>query len=171
MGGMLVFGIVLAVAGLSLALFFDVAATLLLAAGIIVAIVGGATAVYGGALEKVWGLALLLLGIVVAVMGVFTIFLLDLWIVNWLIRYGGMIMVVSGVIMAGIGLIGMFKSDDDKHVEKKIKLNRDDDKHIEEMVEEEIQSMKKSNAVRRNDPGDIGSHHGGGRVDRNVQGR
>ena len=34
MGGMLVFGIVMAVAGLSLALFFDVAAILLLAAGL-----------------------------------------------------------------------------------------------------------------------------------------
>ena len=121
MGGMLVFGIVLAVAGLSLALFFDVAATLLLAAGIIVAIVGGATAVYGGVLEKVWGLALLLLGIVVAVMGVFMSFLLDLWIVLWIIRYGGMIMVVAGVIMAAIGLIGMFKGDDDRRVEKMIK--------------------------------------------------
>jgi hypothetical protein len=157
MGGMLVFGIVLAVAGLSLALFFDVAATLLLAAGIIVAIVGGATAVYGGALEKMWGLALLVLGLAVAAMGVFTIFLLDLWIVQWIVRYGGMMMVLSGVIMAGIGLIGMFKGDDDKH--------------IEEMVEEELQSMKKSNTVRRNDHGGRRSHHGGDRVDRNVQGR
>ena len=121
MGGMLVFGIVMAVAGLSLAFFFDVAAILLLAAGIIVAIVGGAAAVYGGALEKVWGLALLVLGLAVAAMGVFTVFLLDLWIVQWMIRYGGMTMVVSGVIMAGIGLIGMFKSDDDRRIEKLIK--------------------------------------------------
>ena len=121
MGGMLVFGIVMAVAGLSLALFFDVAATLLLAAGLIVAIVGGVTAVYGGALEKVWGIALLILGLAVAAMGVFTIFLLDLWIVQWIIRFGGMIMVVSGVIMAAIGLIGMFKGDDDRRVEKMIK--------------------------------------------------
>ena len=172
MGGMLVFGIVMAVAGLSLALFFDVAATLLLAAGIIVAIVGGVTAVYGGALEKVWGLALLVLGLAVAAMGVFTIFLLDLWIVQWMIRYGGMMMVLSGVIMAGIGLIGMFKRDDDeRHVEKKIKSNGDDDKRMEEMVEEELQSMKKSNEVRPNDPGEIGSHHGGDRANRNVQGR
>ena len=54
-------------------------------------------------------------------MGVFTVFLLDLWIVQWMIRYGGMTMVVSGVIMAGIGLIGMFKSDDDRRIEKLIK--------------------------------------------------
>lgn len=128
MGGMMVFGIVLAVAGLSLALFFDVAATLFIAIGIIVAIVGGASAVYGGALEKVWGLALLFLGIVVAVMGVFMSFLLDLWIVQWMIRYGGAIMVIIGVIMAGIGLIGMFKSDDDKRIEK--------------LIEKELKGMK-----------------------------
>ena len=128
MGGMLVFGIVLAVAGLSLALFFDVAAILFIALGIIIAIVGGASAVYGGVLEKVWGLALLLLGIAVAVMGVFMSFLLDLWIIQWIIRFGGGIMVVSGVIMAGIGLIGMFKSDDDKRIEK--------------LIEKQLKSMK-----------------------------
>jgi len=125
---MLIFGIVLAVAGLSLALFFDVAATLFIAIGIIIAIVGGATAVYGGVLEKVWGLGLLGLGLVIAVMGLFMSFLLDLWIVQWVIRYGGMIMVVSGVIMAGIGLIGIFKSDDDKRINK--------------LIEKQLKSMK-----------------------------
>ena len=128
MGGMMVFGIVLAVAGLSLALFFDVAAALFIALGIIIAIVGGATAVYGGMLEKIWGLGLLALGLVIAVMGVFMSFLLDLWIVQWIIRYGGMIMVVCGAIMAGIGLIGMFKGDDDRRVEK--------------LIEKELKSMK-----------------------------
>lgn len=169
MGGMLVFGIVMAVAGLSLALFFDVAATLLLAAGLIVAIVGGVTAVYGGALKKVWGIALLILGLAVAAMGVFTIFLLDLWIVQWIIRFSGMIMVVSGVIMAGIGLIGMFKGGEDKHVEKKTVFKGVDDKQIEKMVEEELQSMKMSNEVRRDEHGGQRSHHGGHRADRNVQ--
>ena len=128
MGGMIIFGIVLAVAGMSFALLFDLAATLFIALGIIVAIFGGAAAVYGGVLEKVWGLALLFLGIVVAVMGVFMSFLLDLWIVQWIIRYGGMIMVVAGVIMAGIGLIGVFKGDDDRRVEK--------------LIEKELNSMK-----------------------------
>lgn len=128
MGIMLAFGIVLAVAGMSFALLFDLAATLLIALGIIVAIVGGASAVYGGVLEKVWGLALLLLGIAVAVMGLFMSFLLDLWIIQWIIRFGGGIMVVSGVIMAGIGLIGMFKGDDDKRIEK--------------LIEKQLKSMK-----------------------------
>ena len=116
MGGMMIFGIVLAVAGLSVALLFDLAATLLIAVGII-----ARSTEELAVLEKVWGLALLLLGIVVAVMGVFMSFLLDLWIVLWIIRYGGMIMVVAGVIMAAIGLIGMFKGDDDRRVEKMIK--------------------------------------------------
>ena len=130
MGGMMVFGIVLAVAGLSLALFFDVAAALFIALGIVIAIVGGATAVYGGVLEKIWGVGLLALGLVIAVMGVFMSFLLDLWIVQWIIRYGGMIMVVCGVIMAGIGLIGMFKGDDDRRVEK--------------LLEKELKRMERS---------------------------
>ncbi len=120
MGAMLLFGIVLAVAGLSLALFFNVAATLLLATGIIVAIVGGVTAVYAGALKKVGGIGLLILGLAVAAFGLFTTFLLDLWIVQWIIRYAGLTMVVAGVIMAGIGLIGMFKSDKDSRLEKMI---------------------------------------------------
>lgn len=131
MGGMMVFGIVLAVAGLSLSLFFDVAATLLIAVGIIIAIVGGASAVYGGALEKVWGVAVLLVGLAVAVLGVFMSFLLDLWILQWLIRFGGMIMVVCGAIMAGIGLIGMFKSNDD-------------DRRVEKLLEEELKRMGRS---------------------------
>ena len=128
MGIMLVFGIILAVAGMSFALLFDLTATLLIALGIIVAIVGGASAVYGGVLEKVWGLALLLLGITVAVMGLFMSFLLDLWIIQWIIRFGGGIMVVSGVIMAGIGLIGMFKGDEDKRIDK--------------LIEKQLKSMK-----------------------------
>ena len=61
-------------------------------------------------------------------MGLFMSFLLDLWIVQWVIRYGGMIMVVSGVIMAGIGLIGMFKGDDDKRIDK--------------LIEKQLKSMK-----------------------------
>ena len=145
MGGMLIFGIVLAVAGMSFALLFDLAATLLIALGIIGAIVGGASAVYGGALEKVWGLTLLLLGIAVAVMGLFMSFLLDLWIIQWIIRFGGGIMVISGVIMAGIGLIGMLKSDEDKSIIEKLTLKGNPDNRIDEKVEEELQSMKQSN--------------------------
>ncbi len=130
MVGMMVFGIVLVVAGLSLSLFFDVAATLLIAVGIIIAIVGGASAVYGGALEKVWGVAVLLVGLALAVLGVFMSFLLDLWILQWVIRFGGMIMVVCGVIMAGIGLIGMFKGDDE-------------DRRIEKLVEKKLKRMER----------------------------
>ena len=41
---------------------------------------------------------------------------------------GRMVMVVSGVIMAGLGLIGMFKGDDDRRMEK--------------LIEKELKSMK-----------------------------
>ncbi|MCY4527689.1 MAG: hypothetical protein OXD46_01490 [Chloroflexi bacterium] len=145
MGGMMVFGIVLAVAGMSFALLFDLAATLLIALGIVGAIVGGASAVYGGTLEKVWGLTLLLLGIAVAVMGLFMSFLLDLWFIQWIIRFGGGIMVISGVIMAGIGLIGLFRSDEDKSIMEKITFKGNPDKRIDEKVEEELQSMRQTN--------------------------
>ena len=122
---MIVFGIVLAAAGLVIVFLFDVAAILLIAVGIVVAVVGGTAAVYGGVLEKVWGLPVLALGIVLAVMGVFMDFLLDLWIVQSVIRYGGMVMVVVGVIMTLIGLIGMFKGDDDSRIEKLINRELD----------------------------------------------
>ena len=111
MGGMMIFGIVLVAVGLSITLLTDLAATVVLAAGIIVAVAGGAAAVLGGVLHKLWGSVLLALGIAVAAMGVFMRFLLDLWIVQWIIGYGGMIMVIIGIIMAAIGLIGMFKRD------------------------------------------------------------
>ncbi len=114
MGKMMILGIVLAAVGLSTTLLFNLTATLLMAAGIIVAVVGGAAVVYGGVPDKLWGSVLFALGIVVAVMSVFMRFLLDLWIVRWIIEYGGMIMVVIGVIIAAIGLIGMFKGDDDR---------------------------------------------------------
>ncbi len=127
MGGMMIFGIVLVAVGLSIALLSEIAATLLIAAGIIVAVAGGAAAVLGGVPEKLWGSVLLALGIAVAVMGVFMRFLLDLWIVQWIIGYGGMIMVVIGIIMVAIGLIGMFKRDD----------RRDDmAKRLEELMNE-----------------------------------
>ncbi len=92
-----------------------------------------------------WGLTLLLLGIAVAVMGLFLSFLLDLWIIQWIIRFGGGIIVISGVIMAGIGLIGLFRSDEDKSIMEKITFKGNPDKRIDEKVEEELQSMRQSN--------------------------
>ena len=169
MGVMLVFGIILAVAGMSFALLFDLAATLLIALGIIVAIIGGTSAVLGGVREKVWGLALLPLGIAVAIMGLFMSFLLDLWIIQWIIRFGGGIMVVSGVIMAGIGLIGMFKDDEDRNIKMNITFKGNSDKDIDEKVEEELQSMKQSNEASRESHGRRQGHQSGEQAQRNVQ--
>ena len=121
MGGMMVFGIVLALVGLYIQVLVDLTATLLIAGGIIAAIVGGAAAVLRGALGKLWGLPMLVLGIVVAIIGVFMSAILDLWIVRLVIEYGGMILLVIGIIMAAIGLIGMFKGDDDRRMAKMIR--------------------------------------------------
>ena len=121
MGGMMVLGIVLALVGLYIQVLVDVTATLLIAGGIIAAVAGGAAAVLGGALGKLWGLPMLALGIAVAIVGVFMSAILDLWIVRWVIEYGGMILLVIGIIMAAIGLIGMFKGDGDRRMEKMIR--------------------------------------------------
>jgi hypothetical protein len=121
MGGMMVLGVVLALVGLYIQVLVDVTATLLIAGGIIAAVAGGAAAVLGGALGKLWGLPMLALGIAVAIVGVFMSAILDLWIVRWVIEYGGMILLVIGIIMAAIGLIGMFKGDGDRRMEKIIR--------------------------------------------------
>ena len=121
MGGMMVLGIVLALVGLYIQVLVDVTATLLIAGGIIAAVAGGAAAVLGGVLGKLWGLPMLALGIAVAIVGVFMSAILDLWIVRWVIEYGGMILLVIGIIMAAIGLIGMFKGDGDRRMEKMIR--------------------------------------------------
>ena len=121
MGGMMVLGVVLALVGLYIQVLVDVTATLLIAGGIIAAVAGGAAAVLGGALGKLWGLPMLALGIAVAIVGVFMSAILDLWIVRWVIEYGGMILLVIGIIMAAIGLIGMFKGDGDRRMEKMIR--------------------------------------------------
>ena len=57
-------------------------------------------------------------------------------------------MVISGVIMAGIGLIGMFKSDEDKSIMEKMTLKGNPDKRIDEKVEEELQSMKQRTGAK-----------------------
>ena len=121
MGGMMVLGVVLALVGLYIQVLVDVTATLLIAGGIIAAVAGGAAAVLGGALGKLWGLPMFALGIAVAIVGVFMSAILDLWIVRWVIEYGGMILLVIGIIMAAIGLIGMFKGDGDRRMEKMIR--------------------------------------------------
>ena len=130
MGGMMVFGIVLVVLGLSV--LFDLAVPLLIAVGIIVAIVGGVTAMHRGVLVKLRGAGLIVLGITVALTGVFMELLpnlrivqislpfIGLWNMQSVIKSGGMIVGIIGVIMAGIGLIGMFKGDDDRRIEKVI---------------------------------------------------
>lgn len=70
--------------------------------------------IFGGIASKVVGLGLLMLGIAVAVMGVIMRFILHLWFINWLIEFGGVVMLVIGIILAVVGLIGMLKGGDKK---------------------------------------------------------
>ena len=115
--GLMVLGIILALMGLSIMsglmrFFIDWTGNLFIFGGIATAVVGGASTIMGGLLGRVIDVALLLLGIAIAVMGVVMKFVLHLWFVHWLIGFGGMVMLVMGIIMAVIGLIGVVKGTD-----------------------------------------------------------
>ena len=111
---LMVLGIVLALTGLSIMsglmqFFIDWTGNLFIFGGIAAAVVGGASTIFGDLVGKIIGVALLIAGIVVAVMGVVMKFVLHLWFVHWLIGFGGMVMLVMGIIMAVIGLVGVVK--------------------------------------------------------------
>ena len=119
MGGLLVLGIVLTLLGLSIMsglmqVLMNLAGNLLIIGGIIAAVAGGASMLFGSVAGKVVGTGLLVLGISVAVMGVIMKFVLHLWFIHWLINFGGVIMLVIGIIMAAVGLIGMFRDGSSK---------------------------------------------------------
>ena len=61
---------------------------------------------------------------------------------------------VGAVVVAGVWavteIIGLFKGDDDEHVEKKTASKGNDDEFKGVMVEKELQSMKRDSEVRRN---------------------
>ena len=119
MGGLFALGIVLTLMGLSIMsglmqVLINLTGNLLIGGGIIAAVVGGVAVIFGGIASKAVGLGLLMLGIAVAVMGVIMRFILHLWFVHWLIEFGGVVMLVVGIIMAVIGLVGMLKGGDKK---------------------------------------------------------
>ncbi|MCY3543736.1 MAG: hypothetical protein OXH22_06820 [Chloroflexi bacterium] len=119
MGGLFVLGIVLTIMGLSvmsglMQVLINLTGNLLIGGGIIAAVVGGVSMIFGGIASKVVGLGLLMLGIAVAVMGVIMRFILHLWFISWLIEFGGVVMLVIGIILAVVGLIGMLKGGDKK---------------------------------------------------------
>ena len=115
--GLMVLGILLALMGFSIMTglmqsLIDWTGNLFIFGGIAAAVVGGALMILGDLVGKVIGVALLIAGIAVAVMGVVMKFVLHLWFVHWLIGFGGMVMLVMGIIMAVIGLIGVVKGTD-----------------------------------------------------------
>ena len=112
---------------------------------------------------------ILVFGIIFVFVGLVVMLLFEVLAILFIAALVGA--VVLAVVWTVIKLSGMFKGNDDEHIEEKTAFKGDDDKHIEEMVEEELQGMKKSTEVWRKDRGDIGSHHGRDRAYRNVQGR
>ena len=112
--GLMVIGVILALMGLSIMsglmqVLIDWTGNLFIFGGIATAVVGGASMIFGDLVGKIIGVALLIVGIAVSVMGIVMKFVLHLWFVHWLIEFGGMVMLVMGIIMAVIGLLGVVK--------------------------------------------------------------
>ena len=112
--GLMVMGVILALVGLSIMTGFtqsliDWTGNLFVFGGIATAVLGGASVIFGDLVGKIIGVSLLIAGIAVSVMGIVMKFVLHLWFVHWLIGFGGMVMLVMGIIMAGVGLLGVVK--------------------------------------------------------------
>ncbi len=116
MAGLLILGVILAALGLSIMsglmqVLMNLAGNILIFGGIIAAVAGGAAMLFSSVAGKAVGFGLLILGVVVAVMGAIMKFVLYLWFVSWLIAFGGIVMLIIGIILAAIGLIGMFRGE------------------------------------------------------------
>ena len=114
MGGLFVLGVVLTLMGMAIMsglmqVLISLTGNLLIIGGIVASVAGGALMLFGSVASKLAGFGLLALGIAVAVMGVIMRFILHLWFIGWLIEFGGVVMLVIGIILAVIGLIGMLK--------------------------------------------------------------
>ncbi len=114
MAGLFAIGIVLALMGLGIMsglmnMLINVTGIAFIAGGIIAAVAGGAFMLFGSALSKVLGAGLMMVGIAVAIMGLIMKFALDLWIIHWLIDFGGLAMLIMGIIVAALGLIGILR--------------------------------------------------------------
>ena len=112
--GLMVMGVILALVGLSIMTGFtqsliDWTENLFVFGGIATAVLGGASVIFGDLVGKIIGVSLLIAGIAVSVMGIVMKFVLHLWFVHWLIGFGGMVMLVMGIIMAGVGLLGVVR--------------------------------------------------------------
>ncbi len=114
MAGLFTVGAVLALMGLAImsglmTTLIDVTGIVLIIGGTVASVAGGAFMLFGSALSRVLGAGLMMVGIAVAIMGLIMKFVLDLWIIHWLIDFGGVAMLIMGIIVAALGLIGMLR--------------------------------------------------------------
>ena len=114
MAGLFAVGAVLALMGLAImsglmTTLIDVTGIVLIIGGTVASVAGGAFMLFGSALSRVLGAGLMMVGIAVAIMGLIMKFVLDLWIIHWLIDFGGVAMLIMGIIVAALGLIGMLR--------------------------------------------------------------
>lgn len=112
MAGLLVLGIILTLLGMStmtglMSAVLEFTGGFLILVGIASAVVGGAAVLLGSVISKVWGVGLMLAGFIIAILGIIMKFVNDLWFVQWMIGFGGMVMLVIGIALALIGLIGL----------------------------------------------------------------
>jgi hypothetical protein len=112
--GLFTVGAVLALMGLAImsglmTTLIDVTGIVLIIGGTVASVAGGAFMLFGSALSRVLGAGLMMVGIAVAIMGLIMKFVLDLWIIHWLIDFGGVAMLIMGIIVAALGLIGMLR--------------------------------------------------------------
>lgn len=119
MGVLLVVGLVLTLIGLSMMSGFmsgliGLAGSALIVGGIVAAVVGGASVMFNVFVNRATGVGLLALGIALAVVGTIMNFVLRLWFVSWLIDFGGVVMLIIGIIIAALGLIGLLKGSGSK---------------------------------------------------------
>ena len=112
MGGLLVLGIILTLLGMSImsglmSAVMEFTGSFLMLGGIAAAVVGSTAVLLGSAISKVWGVGLILVGFIIAVLGIIMKFVNDLWFVQWMISFGGVVMLVIGIALALVGLIGL----------------------------------------------------------------
>ena len=112
---MLLAGIILFVVGFAIRsgiiqVMLDLTSMVIVVGGIALVAIGGVAIFFGNSIAKVMAPGLIALGILVAVMGLVISFVRQLWIVGWLIDFGGLAIIVLGIMLAVVGVIGMLKS-------------------------------------------------------------
>ena len=111
---MLIAGITLFIAGFAIRsgiiqVLLDLTSMVIVVGGIALVAIGGVAIFFGNSIAKVLALGLIALGILVAIMGLVISMVRQLWIVGWLIDFGGLAIIVLGIMLAVVGVIGMLK--------------------------------------------------------------